>query len=295
MQNSMDAVASNFGNSLNRTSATQAWIDGNCIHYPERTSAKVIEQDEGIATQLYFKCLKVFAKAWQELSALHVGERPVPCNELKHDLSRLFLWGTSFTDGRLDQILDQSDEVRIKVIKLIGGIGDIVVKSRRPSDIRVRDTLNPLLTLFRPSEIAPFTPALSPNKDPSISDLSALIAQSKHITAISRGDSEEESDTSGSDDEDKVHAGESDSSDDEDGSVWDDLRFKIKCLMALVPTMEQTLLASRHAETVQDHVKFSISDAAHSYVMNVYDKFVNAETKLVERLGEANYQYVPTY
>jgi hypothetical protein len=68
------------------------------------------------------------------------------------------------------------------------------------------------------------------------------------------------------------------------------LNSNISCLMALLPSMEHTLNsqeAGRPPNLLED---FHVSDAARSYVYNVRDKFSEAETRLVSRLGEANFQ-----
>ena len=81
----------------------------------------------------------------------------------------------------------------------------------------------------------------------------------------------------------------------EDGlpSITAALQCDVDCLMDLVPTMERTL-AHLDATAQKDHsrreVVFAVSEAARPWVSNVSDKFGKADTKLVERLGESNWQ-----
>ena len=73
----------------------------------------------------------------------------------------------------------------------------------------------------------------------------------------------------------------------------EDISFATTCLMELGPSLEQNL---QHAETAQNQsshltsVPFTMSDPAMIYVSLVREKFKQAHYKLVERLGEANWQ-----
>ena len=71
------------------------------------------------------------------------------------------------------------------------------------------------------------------------------------------------------------------------------LQCDVDCLMDLVPAMEQTL-SHLDAAAQRNHsshgVVFAVSEAARPWVSNVSDKFDKADTKLVERLGESNWQ-----
>ena len=63
--------------------------------------------------------------------------------------------------------------------------------------------------------------------------------------------------------------------------------------MDLVPTMEHTLAhleATARKQPPSKRIAFAVSEAARPWVANVYDKFNDADTDLVERLGESNWQ-----
>jgi hypothetical protein len=63
--------------------------------------------------------------------------------------------------------------------------------------------------------------------------------------------------------------------------------------MDLLPSMEDTLI---FADQVNDKdqasspLEFHVSGPSRTYILNVYDRFSNANPRLVERLGEANWQ-----
>ena len=146
------------------------------------------------------------------------------------------------------------------------------------------------------SELVPLLPlTVLPNRlKQSLDDLELLIEQSRTITACDEDNDNEGSHFSDPSDEENVSAAEDDNAGKQEASIDENLRFYIKCLMDLVPTMEQTLqhVQTPHQPNVHPaQVLFSLSQPAQTYVMNVYDKFTRADTKLVERLGEANYQY----
>jgi hypothetical protein len=72
-----------------------------------------------------------------------------------------------------------------------------------------------------------------------------------------------------------------------------DLRFYNHRLMDLMPSIERTAVQPAQLQGPNDHSAlspFQMSEPAHAYVIKVADKFPDAESKLVERLGEANWQ-----
>jgi hypothetical protein len=78
-----------------------------------------------------------------------------------------------------------------------------------------------------------------------------------------------------------------------ESEVCNSLASQVACLMDLLPSMDNTLLHAMGRDRdgrVPATVKFQVSGPASSYIRSVYDKFSEADTKLVERLGEANWQ-----
>ena len=73
------------------------------------------------------------------------------------------------------------------------------------------------------------------------------------------------------------------------------LQSRIDCLMDLVPTMEQSLAHTQALGMVPaTGIPFTVSEAARPFVLNVLDKFPLADSKLIERLGESNWQRYET-
>ncbi len=72
------------------------------------------------------------------------------------------------------------------------------------------------------------------------------------------------------------------------------LQAHLMCLTDLTPTLEQVAddldLSGREPACEPAKVDFHVTNAAKQYVAQIRDKFRNAPQKLVERLGEANWQ-----
>ena len=82
-------------------------------------------------------------------------------------------------------------------------------------------------------------------------------------------------------------------SDDEDPEFVEEIGFRTRCLMDLVPSLELNIAldGEQRRETIHaPKSSFSVSEPAHVYISLVRDKFKNADDRLVERLGEANWQ-----
>lgn len=97
----------------------------------------------------------------------------------------------------------------------------------------------------------------------------------------------------GHDSDEEYDSGREGSSDSDSYDVFEEIGFTTTCLMEFGPSLEQNL---KHAEDTRvQHsyppgVPFSVSGPATTYVSLVQEKFKKADYKLVERLGEANWQ-----
>ena len=72
------------------------------------------------------------------------------------------------------------------------------------------------------------------------------------------------------------------------------IQIHVSCLMELLPSMENTLHhadSSDPSETTKARAasEFQVSAPASNYIMNVRDRFTNADSRLIKRLGEANW------
>lgn len=74
----------------------------------------------------------------------------------------------------------------------------------------------------------------------------------------------------------------------------ENIEFYTKCLMDLLPSMEQTYKnvcdPGLRIDDGSGKISFQVTEAARPYVLKVHDKFRNASISLAERLGEANWQ-----
>jgi hypothetical protein len=79
-----------------------------------------------LAWQLYQESISLFA----ELSGFLAGSAQLRDyeNDLRDDLGRLFLWGESFGGGRLDDILADSDELRITILELCTTVSKVLIE-----------------------------------------------------------------------------------------------------------------------------------------------------------------------
>lgn len=89
-----------------------------------------------------------------------------------------------------------------------------------------------------------------------------------------------------------ISSQEGDSEDEEPGFIHE-IDFNIQCLMDLAPVIDSNLvLVERKSQNGNDPSlsAFSVSKPAWIYVSYVRDKYKFAATRLVERLGESNWQ-----
>ena len=80
------------------------------------------------------------------------------------------------------------------------------------------------------------------------------------------------------------------SSDSGSYDIAEDIDFTLTCLIELGPSLEQNLKHAERAWIQRTCIPFSVSGPAMTYISLVREKFRKADQKLVERLGEANWQ-----
>ena len=92
---------------------------------PDETLINAPEQ--GLATRLHLFCLHL-------LRCMYERERDSTSRSqavtLKRELGRLYLWGESFADGRLDRALEQSDGLRDTILGLLCAIGELLIRGK---------------------------------------------------------------------------------------------------------------------------------------------------------------------
>jgi hypothetical protein len=121
------------------------WIDGATIH----RSADIEEGEgatAGFAWSLYDLDLKLLTKLVPILS------RDIPTisrkdvKALKRSLGNLFLWGDGFRDGRLESVIEESDDLKETLVSSLVEIGRLLISSE--FNLVTSNTLE-RLTLFQ--------------------------------------------------------------------------------------------------------------------------------------------------
>jgi hypothetical protein len=111
------------------------WIDGATVH----RSTDVEGQEgatAGFAWNLYDLDLKLFTRI------IPIVSRDIPTisrkdvKVLKQSLGNLFLWGDGFRDGRLESVLEESDDLKETLVFSLVEIGRLLVSSESKSAAR---------------------------------------------------------------------------------------------------------------------------------------------------------------
>ncbi|MCJ1285845.1 hypothetical protein MMC26_005187 [Xylographa opegraphella] len=300
---------------------TSEWIDGNSFKRSQPTASGGDLVNLDFAEELYETILSVFAQVCRTYSKPILLWKQRQCKEA---LGRVHLWGRDFQDGRLARVLAQSDDLRNTVIELLGQIGKGVLDLANLDDCdkNFAELVRGLRNLISRARI------IIAASDPSDSDADVDLVSALHFgtkrrdlarenrsprrKSLSRGvegkedlqysfeqlesDIEPETRSRPSTvrgDQSPMYTPETSEDEDESSDSGTLLECSIDCLMDLIPTMEQSLahIQSRGIQTkTSSRVPFSVSELALPWVRNVSDKFTSADTALVERLGEANWQ-----
>ena len=121
------------------------------------------------------------------------------------------------------------------------------------------------------------------------SELSSLIEQAQAIISGPNGDDLPNADEWGDEDDSDPES----TSIQEEAEFCEDVEFNTRCLMQLVPALEQNILSSQKPRVPLDRPTsqaFSVSEPASTYISLAQQRFQDADLKLVQRLGEANWQ-----
>lgn len=122
-------------------------------------------------------------------------------------------------------------------------------------------------------------------------ELRKLVDQIKSITNIESDNETHEDHIFRIDDDDTDNDSSSDSDDPHD--TLEDLQFSTRRLIELGPALHQNIYYVKKARlkfSRSPGVPFSVLEPAWIYVSHVREKFNRAQTRLVERLGQANWQ-----
>ena len=240
------------------------------------------EENQSSADRLYQVCLRALQDCHhQERDQRRSSSRSIALREC---LGRFYLWGEPFGAGELDIALRQSDELRDNVLERLGHIGKLLLRSKPFSREMDPGSISSLALV---SSIPPTQAVHQPSKQ--IIDLDSVI---KHGNFTIYGEKDEipQNDHESDEEYDSEIEGLS------NGGGYDiieDIGFTISCLVELGPSLLQNLQYAGKARNHQSYltgIPFSVSGPAHSYVSSIREKFKSADYKLVERLGEANWQ-----
>ena len=110
-----------------RNALTQQWLVDNASGIPSSRPVRVEEiEDEGFAARLYTRCLYVFRYLCGLKAKTASGI--MRSLALREELGKLYLWGQTFAAGEFDRALEQADDLRETVLKLLGDIGQLVLR-----------------------------------------------------------------------------------------------------------------------------------------------------------------------
>lgn len=175
---------------------------------------------------------------------------------LRSELERLVLWGGSFSlsDGRLDELLSRSSELRHAILSALCELGKVV-----------KDDLQPALVGEQKD--------CSASPSHTTEDLQLLLEKAASVLDVS--------------DETLSDDGSLRSDVDE---IFEDLALYIDCLMDLSPALDSPILDPELDRPLHRHIEtFNVSSSqAQVFCRHVRDRFPKMAKFLVERLGEAN-------
>lgn len=268
---------------------TIAWLEDNA---DGDKGATLAHGEEGFATCLYQECLEALTSLSKSRS-FKTSSKISPDNAV----ARLYLWGASLGNGKLDTALQQSDDFRLSVLELLVSIGSLLIRAGTSCKTAIAtEDRNQAAAARRGLPEGIGVPASSSSsREISIStktpldSLSFLVDQAKSLMVVhdseTMGPCSEEYEDETSDEDDPINISES--------CILDQIDFSIQCLMELGPTLRRNLLdfeTTSSDRSRQASALFSVSTPAMSYVSALREKFPNASSHLVERLGEANWQ-----
>jgi hypothetical protein len=258
---------------MDRPQFLEEWIDGATIC---RESSAV-----GIVWSLYEGCLNFFAHLIPFIS-----KKPSTALTdaiLNEEVGRLFAWGDGFENGELDRTIERDLELKNTALEYLSSLGTLLTNSKRLY-------LFTLLTVLTIAEL--FMVPIFKNVrgraelEAAAVGLRALVAKARTIIDDSEDDTSDiESDTTAKSSNRRAVLDE----------IASDIKFYNLRLMDLLPSIERTAVihkdipASR-IDVIPTSVLFQVSKPAYAYVLQVRDKFPGADERLVERLGEANWQ-----
>ena len=255
-------------------SRTKEWLSDSSQH-----GVQLLEPNLDLSEELYQSLIDALQHL--QVSPVRQGSR----NILKDTLTRLFLWGREFRNGRLSLILCNAIELRATVLRCLEQIGDLTLALiEQDTEPDIPDRFQHLRTLLKQPSCD-----LDPDSGErrSEQDSPELAGRNQSVSAIEEAQ-QQSSDGDFSDDGCSIRSIST-----YDNDNYDLLETEVDCLMELLPSLEQSYAHLQLSWENPGKLKkkiFSVSEAALSFVQNVADRFDGADTTLVQRLGESNWQ-----
>jgi len=105
----------------------EEWIDGATI---QRAGDGDGSATGGFAWSLYDRNLHLLKELIPIIAEASVSPPNRSLKSLKESLGNLFLWGDGFRDGKMERVLDESDDLRETVMTSLVGIGRLLISSK---------------------------------------------------------------------------------------------------------------------------------------------------------------------
>ena len=108
----------------------EEWIDRATIQngqYREFPADNTETAATGFAWSLYSHILKLF----ETLFPVALRWPQVADKSMRDSLGKLLLWGDELGDGQLEQILDESDELKVLILDSLAELGGILMSSKQ--------------------------------------------------------------------------------------------------------------------------------------------------------------------
>jgi hypothetical protein len=103
------------------------WIDGATIH--RSGDAREDGAASGFAWTLYDLDLKILTELVPILLNGFLTTSRKDVKALKQSLGDLFLWGDGFRDGRLEKVVEESEDLEETLVSSLVGLGKLLVSS----------------------------------------------------------------------------------------------------------------------------------------------------------------------
>ncbi|KAL9106670.1 MAG: hypothetical protein Q9227_008322 [Pyrenula ochraceoflavens] len=242
----------------------QEWVDGNLAHSSAAADAEV-----SLAESYSHACLLVFEGLWTHVlrdpKLLDSRER----NLAQNAVGKFHLWVDSIYGTQTSRGFAKSADIQQNVLDLLSGIAKILVYEIVPK-------------VFPNSKQKEKEHAGQPDQPfrQHVQELTELIDKVR-LTMLN--DSSSDNDSESSDDAAPAE-------------LIKHLRriaSLTKCLMALLPSLQRASYLTSNIEKYQASVSassFKVSNPAYPFVSQILEKFQSINTRLADRLGQANWE-----